>query len=57
MNVSFYRTDIDRIFKENNLFYDSYISTTDGIIEITIENGDWKHDHIRLNHIMNKNHY
>lgn len=57
MNVSFYRTDINRIFKENNLFYDSYISTTDGIIEITIENGDWKHDHIRLNHIMNKNHY
>lgn len=57
MNVSFYRTDIDRIFKENNLYYDSYISSTDGMIEITIEDGDWKHDHIRLNYIMRKNHY
>lgn len=57
MNVSFYRTDINRIFKENNLCYDSYISTTDGVIGITIEDGDWKHDHIRLNYIMRKNHY
>lgn len=57
MNISFYRTDINRIFKENNLCYDSYISTTNGMIEITIEDGDWKHDHIRLNYIMRKNHY
>ena len=57
MNISFYRADINRIFKENNLYYDSYVSSTDGMIEITIEDGDWKHDHIRFKHIMRKNHY
>lgn len=57
MNISFYTTDINRIFKENNLYYDYTISSTDGMIAITIEDGDWKHDHIRLNYIMRKNHY
>lgn len=57
MNVTFYREDINRIFKENNLSYDSFINNNNGMIEITIENGDWKHDHARLNYLMRKNHY
>ena len=27
------------------------------MIGIIIENGDWKHDHLRLNYIMSKNNY
>ena len=55
MNIAFYKADINRIFKENNLYYAYVILDTDEIVGITIEDGDWKHDHIRLNHIMLKN--
>ena len=57
MNIAFYKADINRIFKENNLYYAYFILDTDEIFGITIEDGDWKHDHIRLNHIMLKNNY
>lgn len=57
MNIAFYKADINRIFKENNLYYAYGILDTDELVGITIEDGDWKHDHIRLNHIMLKNNY
>lgn len=57
MNIAFYKADINRIFKENNLYYAYFILDTDEIVGITIEDGDWKHGHIRLNHIMLKNNY
>ena len=57
MDVTFCREDINRIFKENNLYYDYFILSNNGMIEIIIENGDWKHDHLRLNYIMSKNNY
>lgn len=57
MNIAFYKADINRIFKENNLYYAYFILDTDEIVGITIEDGDWKHDHIRLNHIMLKYNY
>lgn len=57
MNIAFYKADINRIFKENNLYYAYFILDTDEIVGITIEDGDWKHDHIRLKHIMLKNNY
>ena len=57
MNIAFYKADINRIFKENNLYYAYFILDTDEIVGITIEDGAWKHDHIRLNHIMLKNNY
>ena len=57
MNIAFYKADINRIFKENNLYYAYFILDTDEIVGITIEDGDWKHDHIRLNYIMLKNNY
>ena len=57
MDVTFCREDINRIFKENNLYYDYFILSNNGMIGIIIENGDWKHDHLRLNYIMSKNNY
>lgn len=57
MDVTFCREDINRIFKENNLYYDYFILSNYEMIGIIIENGDWKHDHLRLNYIMSKNNY
>jgi hypothetical protein len=45
------RKVIGDILKNNNMFYD-YSVDSNGIIEITVENGDWKHDHIRLKNLM-----
>ena len=57
MNTTFYEQDIKRIFKENECYYDWSIDSFDGTIEINVEWGDWKHDHLFLKHIMWKNHY
>ena len=57
MDVTFCREDINRIFKENNLYYDYFILSSTEMIGITPEDGDWKHDHLRLNYIMSKNNY
>lgn len=42
---------INQLFKEKNLHYDFTIKDN-AFIEIIVENGDWKHDHIRLRNIM-----
>jgi hypothetical protein len=57
MNVTFYEQDIKRIFKENDCYYDYDIDITDGTIEVNVEWGDWKHDHLFLRYIMKQNHY
>ena len=57
MDVTFCREDINRIFKENNLYYDYFILSNNEMIGIIVEDGDWKHDHLRLNYIMSKNNY
>ena len=57
MNIAFYKADINRIFKENNLYYDYFILSNNEMIGIIVEDGDWKHDHLRLNYIMSKNNY
>jgi hypothetical protein len=57
MNIAFYTQDIQRIFKENNCYYDYDIDFKDGTISVYVEWGDWKHDHIFLKHIMWENHY
>lgn len=57
MNISFYKTDIARIFKENDMDYDWEVSPTDGTITINVYWGDWKHDHRFLQWVMAKNNY
>ena len=56
MNITFYKEDVKRIFKENNLTYEWWVNF-DGTIVVNVEWGDWKHDHAFLNYIMRKNHY
>jgi hypothetical protein len=45
------RKEIQKLFSSNKMFYDFTIDSK-GIIEITVEDGDWKHDHLSLQHIM-----
>ena len=48
--------DIQRIFEENEMWYDCDVNL-DGSVEINVEWGDWKHDHMYLNHVMKENGY
>ena len=45
---------IKTIFNTNNFHYD-YNIIDDNHIEVEVINGDWKHDHLRLELIMKKN--
>ena len=46
---------VTAILTANKMFYD--ISVSDGFIKITVENGDWKHDHIALRNLMKSHGY
>ena len=45
---------IKQIYKENNIWYEWYC-TNDNNVEITVEFGDWKHDHGFIDHLMREN--
>jgi hypothetical protein len=49
--------DIQRIFKENEMWYDWDVDFFDNTVEINVELGDWKHDHLCLDHVMKENGY
>lgn len=42
---------IRELLSANKMYYDFYVDSQ-GFIEITVENGDWKHDHLALRNIM-----
>jgi len=42
---------IQRLLSANNMYYDYDINST-GFIEITVTDGDWKHDHLALKNVM-----
>lgn len=44
------------LFKENHVYYE-WGWTAEGTLEITVEDGDWKHDHIYLDWLMKNNGY
>lgn len=46
---------IVKLLKANNRYYD--VEVFDGVISITVDNGDWKHDHIFLRNIMKSHGY
>lgn len=50
------REQIQALLTANDMHYDFDIDSQ-GVIEITVEDGDWKHDHIRLKNLMAKNGY
>ena len=41
------------LFKENDVWYE-YWWTSDGNLEVEVSDGDWKHDHLFLEHFMRK---
>ena len=45
---------VKNIFKKNKLYYDWW-AETDTMIQIVVNDGDWKHDHLRLRKIMKDN--
>jgi hypothetical protein len=48
------REKIGKILADNKMSYD-YTVDDKGYVEITVENGDWKHDHIALRTLMRDN--
>lgn len=45
------RKKVQDLLTANKMFYDFSVDSN-GYIEITVENGDWKHDHIALRNLM-----
>lgn len=45
------RKRVEDLLTANKMFYDFSVDSN-GYIEITVENGDWKHDHIALRNLM-----
>ena len=45
------RERVQNLLTANKMFYDFSVDSK-GYIEITVENGDWKHDHIALRNLM-----
>ena len=45
---------VKNIFKKNKLYYDWWCET-DTMVQIVVNDGDWKHDHLRLRNIMKDN--
>lgn len=56
MERNYIEKDIQRIFKENEMWYEWGVGL-DGTVEISVEWGDWKHDHLCLDHVMKENGY
>ena len=48
------RAKINKILSDNKMPYD-YTVDDKGYVKITVENGDWKHDHIALRNLMRDN--
>lgn len=45
------RKRVEDLLTANKMFYDFSVDSN-GYIEITVVNGDWKHDHIALRNLM-----
>lgn len=43
---------ICKTLKDNKLYFEVDCFSTNGIFTIDVEWGDWKHDHLYLDHIM-----
>ena len=56
MNNLSLQKKVDNVLKENKCWYDTWVNS-DGTIEVNVEWGDWKHDHLFLEHIMSENNF
>lgn len=49
--------EIKKLLSDNFISFEDVYEYTDGTIEVVIEWGDWKHDHLLCDEIMSKNGY
>lgn len=49
--------EIKKLLSDNFISFEDVCEYTDGTIEVVIEWGDWKHDHLLCDEIMSKNGY
>ena len=49
--------EIKKLLSDNFISFDDVCKYADGTIEVVIEWGDWKHDHLLCDEIMSKNGY
>lgn len=53
MNIN----EIKKLLSDNFISFEGVYEHTDRTIEVVIEWGDWKHDHLLCDEIMSKNGY
>lgn len=46
---------VEDIFQSNNMHYEYFWSPSRGCVVVDIDGGDWKHDHLALEHLMDRN--
>lgn len=46
---------VKEVLKKNDLNYDCWPQVDDQVIGISINNGDWKHDHLNLDYTIREN--
>jgi hypothetical protein len=56
MDIQKIKEKVSLILRQNNVYHDIYVNC-DGTIGVEVVWGDWKHDHIYLDKIMQKNGY
>ena len=56
MDMGFYKKEVERIFKDNNIHYEWWMQDDFSVV-VVVEWGDWKHDHRYLINLMNNNNH
>ena len=46
---------VEDVLQSNNMHYEYYWSPSRGCVVVDIDRGDWKHDHLRLEWLMEEN--
>lgn len=49
------RQIVSNLFKENEIHHNFNVSN--GIVDVSVEWGDWKHEHLFLRNLMRKNNF
>ncbi len=46
---------IEKLFKENKIYYEWEIDPDTDVVSVYIDLGDWKHDHLYIDYLMREN--
>lgn len=47
--------NVKEIFRTNKMHYEYYWSPSQGCVVVDIDGGDWRHDHLALEYLMDRN--